>query len=302
MARNILACYLFTMLILPHSLIAASCCGQSSAGIPLLSLGQKYFLSLSLSKTQALGRVFNDGSFLVWEDQQRRQDIWQIGLGTSLSDLSQVFLQTRYHQNHFQDAFGDAQSTDFGDTNLSYLYEVLPEYEYSPWRPSLYLGTSLAFPTGRSIHAGDLLGEGAGVTGFDQWGLGLNFSARKWLYPLEVLVQYSYMYLWGRNFGSIQVSSSISQQLQMQVLWQSNWWNLQWGLGIQHQSLGPRKLSSANSSTATSEFTSLQLSLIRSFTERHAVSLNFTDDGWLGPARNSLIQQSFTLNWSQNFF
>jgi len=175
---------IFLLIVLSLSPVAkaAPCCG-GAANVPnLISGDDRAQLSLGLSHASTFADSLPGGELRdrSGEDSEVAQtfrldaatlisDRWQLGLSLPLVRRS------RARANAADETFGLA------DLNVSIGYEILPLWDYSPWRPKGFLFIDVIVPTGRSAYESTALyrldsrgrgfwGAGAGMYLLKNWG------------------------------------------------------------------------------------------------------------------------------------
>lgn len=298
MARILLVSIFF---FITTKALASSCCGQSNSGVPLLSMGQEFFLSSSLSHSESMGRVYSGEEFFVWDGKQRSQQSLSLNSAAMINDRSQWAFTTAVVTGSFTDNNQSSSRTHLADSSLVYTYEVLPEYEYSKWKPVVYLSGLINLPTGNSIYSESNLSEGADVTGFDQWGAGFVLSLKKAYFPLQIISQFKVLKLFGRAFDQVRVSDFIDSSASLQLSYASSFYQLSFLTGLSYSQLSERRIS-PGSRSEKSESTSVNLGIQRSFANETAISLNYSDQTWLGKPQNTLLGKSISLNFQKNYY
>ena len=152
---------------------SAACCGGGFASPTVITGDEKATFSGELSYSNIATDVSSQG---IWQNRATEEQLQTFKLqgahifldrfqfGASLP----VIRRTRQ----------DMDSTGLGDLGLNLGYEILPEWDYSPWRPRGIAFLSLMAPTGRSIQdATTALQLDARGRGF--WSIGLGTTLTK---------------------------------------------------------------------------------------------------------------------------
>lgn len=148
---------------------AASCCG-GGLSLPGVIVGddQKLF-SLTTSASQLREESLTTGEWSTYPQPRTSQSL-QLSFAQLLSDRWQTGGSIQLIHND-QDVTGTNRGDfTFGDSSFFLGYEVLSEWEYSPWRPRGYAYVQMVAPTGRSTTAA--LRNGGGVSGRGFWTIG----------------------------------------------------------------------------------------------------------------------------------
>jgi hypothetical protein len=280
---------------------ANSCCGQTPASFPVLALDQKISVNTSYSVSTAEGRIYNPDQFVVWNSKDRQVQSLQLSVAGTLRSRHQFYANTAFVKSQFQDFHQNDHAQSMSDTQAGYSYEVLPEFSYSRWRPVIYTSLLLNLPTGKSIYDNTQLSEGTDVTGHNQWGLGVGFTMRKVYFPVTLLLQGRALQILKRQFSNVEVSSFYDSSLAMLGSYSLNWQALTLHLGVTTNHLSSRTLNSSIESQSMQN-TSLLVGLQKSMNETWTVGLNYSDQTLLGPAKNSVLNKTFTMNLNYNYF
>lgn len=285
---------------------ANSCCGQSPASFPVLSLDQKISVTTAYSLSKAQGRIYSPDQFVVWNSKERNVQTLQLSVAGTLRSRHQFYANTALLKSEFQDAYQNDRAQSLSDTQAGYSYEVLPEYNFSLWRPVIYTSLLLNIPTGKSIYDNTQLSEGTDVTGHNQWGLGVGFTLRKVYFPMTLLLQGRSLQIFKKQFSNVEVGTFYDSSLAMLGSYAVNWQALTLHLGVTTNHLSSRQLN-ANTVNASIESqamqnTSLLVGLQKSLDEAWTVGLNYSDQTLLGPAKNSILNKTITMNLNYNYF
>jgi hypothetical protein len=163
--KALLALLFATAVLLASDARAASCCGVASAAPTLITgddLGQ---VSVSVAQSQIVGDAPATGLpvFRANGDDEQAQtlriegaflvaDRWQLGASIPVTRRSR------------ETARMNSSASGIGDIGLSAAYEILPEWDYSPWKPRGFVFTQLTIPTGGSAYD-------ASLTSSQPWGM-----------------------------------------------------------------------------------------------------------------------------------
>ena len=299
MARVLLA-----LLIASSSTIglANSCCGQSPASFPILSLEQRLSVVSSFSMVETQGRVNNSGEFDQWDDQERTLRSTQLLVSTTLGPRHQAFFGASLLEGTYSDSYNSGSQVHMGDTQLGYSYEVLPEYSFSYWKPLVYLSVLGNLPTGHSIYEESSLSEGAGVTGHNQWGVGLGLTVRKVYFPLTLTVQVKSLKIFSRSFERVFVSDFYDQSLALLVNYATRFWGLSLNSGVTSNLLSSRQISTSANRSGSMYSTNLLFGLQKPLTDSLGVGLNYVDQTLIGEASNTLLNRTYSISINYNYF
>ena len=153
--------------------LAASCCGGSFASPSIITGDERATLASEFSFSDIATEVSNQG---LWQNRAVSETLetFRVQGAHIFSDRFQIggsvplVRRTR----------GGGNSSGIGDTALNLGYEILPEWDYSFWRPRGVTYLTLTAPTGRSIQeATDSLQLDARGRGF--WAVGIGTTLTK---------------------------------------------------------------------------------------------------------------------------
>lgn len=279
-----------------------SCCGQTPSSFPLLHQHEALWVSSSFSQSQALGRVYNDSNaFYIWDSSKKRTlSNLQFSIGRVFEERHQFFLTSSLIRGQWQDTFGQSTSHHFSDTQVGYSYEILPEYTYSPWKPVIFLSAILNIPTGKSIYDGSSLSEGTDVTGFNQWGAGAGLTARKVLFPFTLLTQVRWLRLLPKQFPVGEVSTFNDFSTSAFATYSLREWGVNVTGGLSWSYLSSRTVQNLNIQSQPAEVSSVILSLQKVLSEQYSVGIAYSDQSLVGRPRNTLINQTYSVNINYN--
>ena len=157
----------------PKTAHAASCCGGGFSSPSLITGDEKATFSVEIGSSMLDKDVSSHG---IWKHRTSPEqlDTFKIQAAHIFADRFQVGAGLPLVRR----SRAGIDSTGLGDAFLNLGYEVLPEFEYSVWRPRGVSYLTLTTPTGRSIQeASDSLQLDARGRGF--WSLGLGTALTK---------------------------------------------------------------------------------------------------------------------------
>jgi len=279
---------------------AGSCCGQSPASFMVLSSNQKLSVNTAYSVIESEGRVFNSDEFYVWNQKKRQAQALQLNVAGTIADRHQYYVTTSFVSGSYKDVYGGTDASHLSDTQIGYTYEVLPEYSFSYWRPVIYLSALVNLPTGKSIYNSQL-SEGADVTGHEQWGLGAGFTARKVYFPLTLTFQARSLRIFSENFGALKISDFYDSSAAFLTNYVTRFQDVSVNLGVTLNHLSSRAITPGGFSGEMQNM-SLLVGLQKTFGDEWSAGLNYADQTLLGPAKNSILNRTMTLNLSYNYF
>jgi hypothetical protein len=280
---------------------ASSCCGQSPASFVVLSLDQKISVNTSYSMIESQGRIFNSNEFYLWENKKRQVQAFQLNVAGTINSNQQYFITSSFLAGTYSDSISSGRSQHLSDTQVGYTLEVLPEYSFSFWRPVVYFSLIANLPTGKSIYDDSSLSEGTDVTGHNQWGAGAGLTARKVYFPLTLTFQARSLRIFAKEFDQLQVSNFYDSSLALISNYATRFKDVSINLGLTANHLSKRKINPGSESGVMQSMTVL-LGLQKPIDETWNVGLNYADQTLVGPAKNSILNRTITLNLNYNYF
>lgn len=162
-----LRCSLFLILFGHSMAMGAACCGGGGAVPAIISGDDEAQISTSISTTEVIvNNVDSSGVWRKW-DQHQKVQTFKIDAAHIFSDRWQAGVSLPVMQRTLQ----DQTYSGLSDVAVSVGYEVLPEWNYSAWRPKGISFMQLTLPTGQSKFESDVGGLDSRGNGF--WALGL---------------------------------------------------------------------------------------------------------------------------------
>lgn len=146
---------------------AAACCGGGGAVPAIISGDDEAQISTSISTTEVIvNNVDSNGIWRKW-DQTQKVQTFKIDAAHIFSDRWQAGLSLPVMQR----TLNEKTYSGLSDVAVSVGYEVLPEWNYSPWRPKGISFMQLTVPTGQSKFESEVGGLDSRGNGF--WALGI---------------------------------------------------------------------------------------------------------------------------------
>lgn len=297
MARQLITLAIF--LLAPAYGWSSSCCGQAPTSFTVLSLHQKLSLTTGYTLSDSVGRVYQDpNEFFVFENKKRTVQTLSINMASQITDRSQAFIAFGQSYGAYESAGTKTTAEHLTDTLVGYNYEILPEYSFSYWKPNVYLSALVNLPTGRSIYDNNSLGEAAGVTGHNQYGIGLGITLKKVYYPLTLSFQAKTIELIGTSINSTQVSGFYDSSLSL--IGSFAFQNFTTSLGLSYNDLSTRTVNTINSAGANN--TTVLFSVQTPLKDSVFLGLSYSDQTLLGRSKNTLLNRNYSLNLNYNYF
>jgi hypothetical protein len=274
---------------------AAACCGAGFTAPSIITSDDAAQIAISYQYAQIYADV---NSKKKWRKRQSKDvtQTFKIEGARLLSDRWQwgfsLPLQMRKRENR-------KAYTGAGDFTVQIAYEILPDWDYNPWRPRGIIYLAAIAPTGRSIYD-SRDGSGLDARGRGFWGIGLGSALTK---------------SWGTIDSSLltEVHYSFSKKLTSQRIKPSWGGTLNWGIG---KSFGSWRLGINNAYTyeapidvegtpqsqgVMQRFTSTSLVGSYLFDHNATLSLSYTDQTIFGSPINTALTRSVTLFYQKRW-
>lgn len=146
---------------------AAACCGGGGAVPAIISGDDEAQISTSISTTEVIvNNVDSSGVWRKW-DQHQKVQTFKIDAAHIFSDRWQAGISLPVMQR----TLNEQTYSGLSDVAVSVGYEVLPEWNYSSWRPKGISFMQLTVPTGQSKFESEVGGLDSRGNGF--WALGI---------------------------------------------------------------------------------------------------------------------------------
>lgn len=308
-----LALLLIALLSLVRSAYAAPCCGAGSAAPTILTGDDRAQLSASISHSQVIGDAPAVGLpvFRADGDDERTQTL-RIEGALLLSDRWQVGASLPLMLRSRETATLDSTSASgLGDVSLSGTYEVLPEWEYSVWKPRGYVFAQMGIPTGNSIHestfgANDPWGLDSRGRGFYSAGGGalLLKGWGDWDSSLMLEIHRAFARTFSTFDGDLKLSPGWGGSIALGLGYSLTQLPIRMGLALSpvyESSILTQTPSDTDSISARQLIwnTSAQLGWL--VTRSSTLSAVYTDQTLLGPARNVSLSRSVALLYQRRW-
>lgn len=170
---------------------AAPCCAGSTSLPALITGDERAQFSAAYSQGAVIGDAPNEGLpvFRAAGESETTQTLRLSG-ASLLSDRAQVGVTATFAAREFSRGTENASATAFGDTSLGVAYEVLPEWNYSSWRPRGHSFFEVTLPTGRSVYEANRPGMvDATGRGFFRLAAGAVFTKRVEFWDLLAIAE-----------------------------------------------------------------------------------------------------------------
>ncbi len=285
----------FFFLLTIKSSLSAPCCGAGFAIPSIITSDDKAQLSLGFTHSKIDSDVFTNGSW-----RKRKEDdftrIYRLDMAHILKDRWQIGISVPYQTRERSGAMEDS-SQGPGDVSFQLGYEILPDWDYNPYRPKGISYLSLITPTGKSIYESED-GSGIDARGRGFWGIGtglvLTKKWGKWDMNSNLEVHYSLPKKVDNDFYSGTITPSYGGQYSLGG--GINYKKFRLGTIAQWTYEAPVNVSGETDSQGElKRFSSLGILLSAMFTEQDSLILNYSDQTILASPFNTSLSKSVTL-------
>lgn len=287
-------------LLLSTKIWAAACCGGGSSFPQLITNDDKTHFSFTQSQATSYADAYSDGRIIARTSatQETRRSS-QASFSTLVSDSWQAGLTLPLVTQSSR----TGERTSLGDTTLSLGYEVLPEWDYSLWKPHGYSYARLTLPTGNSIYdatnSSDINYTGKGfytfalgslfVKGWTEWDALAGIEIYHGLNRTTSAAQFGTQTSIEPGFGSsVLIGAGFSPKfLNSWRMGTALSYNVEEGQNIRNSDLSTR------SETKKVWETAFQLSYLHS--REWIATVQYTDQNLLGRSFSSTLERSVSL-------
>lgn len=149
----------------PSTAHASSCCAAGSIAPTILTTDDRAQISATMIQSQVIGDAPAQGIpvFRADGDDEELQSLRLDG-AILVTDRWQLGASIPFTRRARSSSSLESSSSGVGDIALNATYEILPEWEYSAWKPKGYAFAQGLIPTGGSIHE-------ASFSASNPWGL-----------------------------------------------------------------------------------------------------------------------------------
>jgi len=194
-----------------NSAHAASCCGGGVSTTSLITNNDKAQMTTSLLFSSVHAQARTDGK---WKklDGDKSKEIYTIEGSTLLTDRTQIGLSAPFQRNSYEASSQNVHGSGVGDIKLNFGYEAVTDWDYSKYRPKVYVYSQVQLPTGRSIYETQSL-EAVDSTGMGLWGLGVGAMALKTIKKWDVNANIFGQKVFDKSFSGVRIEPGNIYQL-----------------------------------------------------------------------------------------
>jgi hypothetical protein len=129
---------------------AASCCGGGVSTTSLITNNDKAQITTSLMFSSVHAQARTDGK---WQklDGDKAKEIYNLEASTLLSDRTQIGVSAPFQRNSYEVATQSIEGSGVGDLKVNFGYEAVTDWDYSKYRPKVYVYSQLS-ASNRKIH------------------------------------------------------------------------------------------------------------------------------------------------------
>ncbi len=142
---------LFSFFFSTEATWAAPCCARNAATPALIVGDDQTQVNLGFSLAHVVADATEDGALVF--NSPNYSDISQVhrfDFSTMVSDRLQFGSSFNLVRHTVRDSELSETQLGVGDTRLNVGYELLPVWNYSKWKPQIFIFSTFTFPTGRS--------------------------------------------------------------------------------------------------------------------------------------------------------
>ncbi len=299
--------FVFFLLQLTNAM-AAPCCGGGSAAPAIISGDDRYQLSATTSRSVVIGDAPEKGIpvFRSKNDNEITQS-YRLDGAMVFAERLQAGVSLPFVQRAISKTSLKEEGTGFGDLRGNLGYEILPEWDYSVWKPRGFLFLQLTVPTGKSIYESTSpLATDATGRGFYSAGTGL-LLVKNWS-SWDALVIPEIHHSFTRSFKITDETITISPRFGASLLMGAgyNVGDFRIGMRIAPNYNQPKHIHSTTNGdrdTASQLAWDTGLDFAYIFKDTMSATLAYTDQTVLGPVINTTLSRTFAFTlqkrWDQ---
>lgn len=214
-------------------------------------------------------------------------DRWQLGASVPLIRRSTSLAFAA------REGSGEKKFTGLGDVSTTLAYEILPEWEYNPWRPKGTAFLQLSYPTGKPRAASTVGGSDSRGNGF--WSTGAGIYLSKLWGNLDVFTTFETHRSFAREIFTSQLAARLVPGLGGSAGFGAgihlNDWRL--GTSINFTYEDPVKIEgSITAQQGAERFATGVLALTRTIQEQWSATISYSDQTLFGSPRNTSLGRS----------
>lgn len=276
--------------------LAAACCGGSSAMPSLITGDDKVQVTSSISQNSMIATVDTNGK---WKHltQNDETNLFRLDAAFLLSDRWQLGAGLPLTSRHLGN---ESSAWNFGDASMSLGYEVLPDWDYSPWRPHGLGFLQITAPTGSSVYDGNP-DNGLNISGKGFWNfaVGTYFSKSFGNYDFSITPE-AHRSLPRRDQGGNTIRPAWGESLSFAAGWNKK--NFRFGVGLTALHEEPIKTEGPIPSDGFEQklWTGL-VSASYLWTPELSSTLSYTNQSLFGQPVNASLGQSLSLSLQQRW-
>ena len=285
------------LILVSQSASAAPCCAGSSALSSLITGDEARFFGLSVSAGTVIGQAYGAGSGIpefkdASSNQENRRNI-SLNFATLISDRWQLGASIPFVQNQLTAGSKSETNSRFGDISATIGFEVLPEWEYSEWKPRVFTFLQYVSPSGRSmLESKTALASDVSGLGMHQFHLGA-VAIKRWSdWDANLVLKIGHEW----SHESSLVNASMGAGYSFAEVWRA-------GMSLETQYQSPQKVSDALSSSYTSQklVWNTGASITYLVGADSSLVAGYLDQTLFGPAINTTLARTLSLSFQRRW-
>lgn len=194
---------------------AASCCGGGASNTVIITNNDQTQVTTSMTFSSVHAEARSDGK---WQklDGDKTKETFTIEGSTLLSDRTQGGLSIPLQKNSYESSGQTFDGSGVGDIKLSAAYEAVTNWDYSKYRPKVYVYSQLQVPSGKSIYETQNI-QAIDSTGTGLWGLSMGSMALKTFKKWDAIGIVSVQKLFSNEFDGVHIEPGNVYQVSLGV-------------------------------------------------------------------------------------
>jgi hypothetical protein len=284
---------IFSFIIFSQKIFAAPCCGAGFAVPSIITSEDKAQFAASINEARIHADVFPNGD---WQERKSNDISRTIKLEGAhiFADRFQFGVSVPYISRK-RDGRAGGSDQGLGDLSGQLGFELMPDWDYHPYRPKGILYLSLIAPTGRSLYEST---NGLDTRGRGFWGIGSGLVLTKaWgSWDANGLIEWHYFF--PKNVQNENYDGKVNPGYGGSIVIGGgyNWEKIRIGTQINWQYEAPTNVKgpiSSNGSLKRLATGTLLMSYL--LPENRSIIMSYADQTILGSPTNSSLSKSITL-------
>lgn len=283
--------YLFTSLSFSYG---ASCCGGGSS-IPGLITGDfRAQMGLQATYQNEIGKAYSQGKYLYYNNNKKRtRQNYSLFASSMISERAQIGGKINFSQTDYSNDAKKETASQFGDSEISFGYELIQERSFSWWQPRGFVFIALTLPTGSSNYnsSSSLYSD---VNGKEQWGISTGMSFVKIIRSYDFLSSFQVGYRFSDKQKDVSINESFYGSFLIGAGVSPYNSNFRLGVNISYFQESAKDVYFGEKKIETQKEFYSELSIVGSYAidPNLSLSINYSDQSILGPAQNTTLSRS----------